>query len=96
MVRTDEVHHLKIEILLLEVGGIPECNGELDASERSGLGSGDDPKEGRPARPEVLPRDPHTVECVGIENIEATPVVHQHLRGACLPNDGVNDEQEMA
>ena len=94
MVRTGKIHHLEVKVLVLEVSRILEHDRELDAFKRTGLDFGDDPEEGCPAMAEVLPRDPHTVECVGIENIEATPVVHQHLRGACLPNDGVNDEQE--
>ena len=96
MVRTDEVHHLEFEILLLEVGGIPECNGELDASERSGLGPGDDLEEGRPTWAEVLPRDPHAVEGVNIEDVKAAPAIHQHLCVARSPDDGADNEQEIA
>ena len=46
MVGTGKVNHLKVKNLLPEVGRILKCNGELDASKRSGLGPGDDPKEG--------------------------------------------------
>ena len=96
MVRTGEIHHLEVEVLLSEVSGIPECNGEPDASERSGLGSGDDFEERCPTRVEVLPQDPHAVEHVGVENVEIAPTVYQHLHKVDLSDDGVNDKWEMA
>jgi hypothetical protein len=55
MVRTCEIHHLEVEVLLPEVSGIPKRDREPDASKRSGLGSRDDPKEGCPARAKILP-----------------------------------------
>ena len=54
MVRTGEIHHLEVEVRLPKVSGIPECDREPDASERSGLGFEDDPEEGCPTRSEVL------------------------------------------
>lgn len=47
--------------LLLEVGGIPKCDGELNAFEGDVLDPGNDPEEGGSAMVEVLPRDPHAV-----------------------------------
>ena len=35
------------------------------------------------------------VECVDVENIEAAPVLHQHIREAHSSDDGVNDKREM-
>ena len=61
MVGTSEVDHFKVEDFLLEVGGIPECDGELDAPEGDSLDVGYDPKEGASIRVEAPPRDPHVV-----------------------------------
>ena len=52
-------------------------------------------EEGCPARADVLPRDAHMVECVGVENVEATPTIHQHLRESRPSDDGVDDKREM-
>ena len=61
MVGAGEVDHLKVEHLLLEVGGVPECDRELDASKRSSLNPREEPKEGGSTRSETGPRDPHAV-----------------------------------
>lgn len=73
------VDHLEVKELLLEVGWIPECNEELGASKRDGLDLGNDPEEGSSSRVEVLLWDSHSIQRVGIEDIEAAPLVHQHL-----------------
>ena len=96
IVRTGEVNDLEVENLISKVGRVPEHDGEPDASERSSLDSGDDPKEGGPTRVKVLPRDPHEVKGVGIENVEAAPTIHQHHCEAHPFDDGANDEREMA
>ena len=96
MVRTSEIHHLEVKVLLSKVSRIPKRDRELDASKMSGFGFGDDLEEGVPTRVEVLPRDPHTDECVGVENVEAAPAIHQHFREARPSDNGVEDEWEMA
>jgi hypothetical protein len=48
VVRTSEIHHLKVEILLSKVGRIPERDEEPNASERGSLGSGMILKKGAP------------------------------------------------
>ena len=53
------------------------------------------PKKGGSARAEALPRDPHAVQRVNVENIKAAPVVHQHIHEAHPSDDGVNDKWEM-
>lgn len=76
MVRTSEIHHLEVKVLLSKVSRIPKHDRELDASKMSGFGFGDDLEEGFPTRAEVLPQDPHMIKCVGIENVEAAPAIH--------------------
>lgn len=49
MVGAIEVDHLKVEHLLLEIGGVPECERELDAFKRSSLNPRDEPKKGAPS-----------------------------------------------
>ena len=94
MVGASEVDHLKVEHLLLEIGGVPECERELDAFERSSLNPREEPKEGGSTRSETGPRDPHAVEGASIEDVQATPTIHQHLHEARPPNDWANDERE--
>jgi hypothetical protein len=55
MTGTSEVDHLKVEHLIPKVGGVPECDRELDTSKRSGLDLMDDPKEGGSTRVETCP-----------------------------------------
>lgn len=73
MVHAGQVDHLKVKVLLLEVGGILECDGELNAPEGDCLDPMNDPKEGGSTRAEALPMDPHAIQRVGVENIEALP-----------------------
>ena len=94
MVGTGEVDHLEIKNLLLEVSRIPERNGEPDASEKNGLGLGDDPEEGSPSWAEVVPRDPHVFEGVSVEDVKAAPAVHRHLHEARSRDDGADNEWE--
>lgn len=53
------------------------------------------PKKGAPPG-QISPRDAHPVEGVGVQNIEAAPAIHYHLREAGLSDDGVDDERETA
>ena len=43
-------------------------------------------------RPEASPVDPHGVEGVGVENVEATPSVHEHLGETLVADDGIHDQ----
>ena len=96
MVGPGEVDHLKVKNLHLEVGRVPEHDGELDTSKGSSLDPRVNPKEWSPTWVEVLPQDPHVIEGVGIEDIEAAPAVHHYLCEPCLSDDGANDEWEAA
>lgn len=55
MIGVREIDDLKVKDLLMEVGGIPKCDQELDAPEGDGSDSGDDSKEGSSTWAEVLP-----------------------------------------
>lgn len=61
MVGTSKVNHFKVKDFLSKVGGIPECDGVLDAPEGDSLDVGYDPKEGASIGVEAPPWDPHVV-----------------------------------
>jgi hypothetical protein len=41
---------------------------------------------------EVCPRDSHKVKGLGINDVETTASVHEHLGEACIGDDGIDDE----
>jgi predicted ABC-class ATPase len=48
--------------------------------------------EASDAGSEVRPRDSQKVEGLGINDVETTASVHEHLGEACVGDDGINDE----
>ena len=54
------------------------------------------PKKGGSARAEALPRDPHAVQRVNVENIKAASSIHHHLHEAGPSDDGADYERKVA
>jgi len=51
-------------------------------------------RHGRESRQaELRSRDPHGIEGVDVEDVEATASVHQHLGEALLADDGIDDNR---
>lgn len=96
MVWAREVDHLEVMELLLEVGRILECDGELNAPKMDDLDPMNDPKEGGPTGVEALPWDPHVIQRVGIEDIKATSPIHWRLHEAGPSDDGADNERQAA
>ncbi|KAK8459837.1 hypothetical protein SEVIR_2G221866v4 [Setaria viridis] len=92
MIGSAEPHHLKGEDLLPVVGRGPESDGQVDLPERHRLFSRHDAVEWRLAGAEAGAVNPHSVEGLGVEDVEAAASIHEHLDEARRADDGVDDE----
>ena len=93
MVRPREVHHLEGKYLRADIGSVAKHDGQVDLLERARLRPWDHVVEGRAHWAELRLGDVHGIEGVNVEDVEAAASVHQHLGGALLADNGVDDER---
>jgi hypothetical protein len=87
-----ESNHLKSESFLPKVGGSTETDRQVDPSDGLCSFPWHDSMEAPNAGSEVRPCDSQKVEGLGINDVETTASVHEHLGEACVGDDGINDE----
>ena len=88
-----EVNYLEGEWLLAEVVWLAEGDIEPDAPKGHDFHPWHNPIEWCLARAQAVLRDAHLVKGAGIEYVEATPPIHQHLGDARGTHDRANDER---
>jgi hypothetical protein len=85
-----ESNNLEGEGFPPEVGRSPEADGQIDLSERGGAMSWHDAMEWRCIGSQLRPIDPHEVESLGVQDVQATTSVHQDFSESGIANDGVD------
>jgi hypothetical protein len=92
MVRASEPHHFECKDFLSEIGRGSKADGQVDLLERMHPLAGGDPVEWRGPRQDLGLLDPHELQGVHIDDVEAAASIHEHLCEACVANDGVGYE----
>jgi hypothetical protein len=92
MVGPSEPNNLEGEGFPSEVGRSPEADGHIDLTERGGAMSRHDIVEWRCVGSQPRPIDPHEVESLGVQDVEATTSVHQDFSESGIANDRVDDK----
>ena len=93
MIDTREVDDLEGEWLLAEVVWLAEGDIEPDAPKGHDFHPWHDPIEWCLARAQAVLRDAHLVEGAGVEYVEATAPIQQHLGEARGAHDRANHER---
>jgi hypothetical protein len=79
VVGPSEPDHLEREGFLLEVGGSPKADGQIELSKGQDTLSGDDPVKGRRTGLDFGQLDPQESEGLGVDDVEAAATVHEDL-----------------
>jgi len=87
-----ETHHLEGEGFLSEIGRIPECYGQVDLPERYRLLPWHEAMKRSLRGSKAHSVDPHGVEGVDVEDVQATASVHQNPHEALGADDRVDDQ----
>jgi hypothetical protein len=87
-----ELDNLEGEGFPLEIGRSPKADGQIDLSERGSALSQHDTMEWCCIGSRPRPTDPHEVDSLSIQDVEATTPVHQDLSESGVAGDGVDDE----
>jgi hypothetical protein len=87
-----ESDNLEVEGFLPEVGRCPEAEGQIDLSKRGGVLSWHNTVERRCVGSQPRPIDPHEVDSLDIQDVEATTPVHQDFSESGVANDWVDDK----
>jgi hypothetical protein len=88
VVGPSEPNNLKGEGFPLEVGRSPKADGQIDLTERGGVMSWHDTVERRYIGSQLRPIDPHEVESLSVQDVEATTSIHQDFSESALPMTG--------
>ena len=88
-----EPHHFEGEGLHPIVGWTPEGDGQIDLPKWHDLLSRHDVIERCSGRPDACSVDAHSVECLGVHDVEAAASIHQYLAEPLRANDRVDHER---
>jgi len=88
-----KTYYLEGEYLLAEVYRRAEADGQVDLPEWLDSLPWRDAVKRRHARVQLVQVDPHELEGVRVQNIEAAASVHEHLGESGVADDGFHDEQ---
>jgi hypothetical protein len=91
-----EPDHLEREGFLLEVGGSPEADGQIELSKGLDALPGDDPVKGRRTGPDRGQIDLQEPEGLGVDDVEAVASVHEDLSEPDVADDGVDNERGLS
>jgi hypothetical protein len=87
-----EPNHLESESFLPEVGGSTKTDRQVDPPDGLCSFSWHNSMEAPDTGSEVCPRDSQKVEGLGINDVETTATVHEHLVEVCVGDNGIDDE----
>jgi hypothetical protein len=91
VVGSSEPDHLEREGFLLEVGGSPKADGQIELPKGLDAFPGDDPVKGRRAGPGHGQIDLQEPEGLGVDDVEAAASVHEDLGKPDVADDGVDN-----
>jgi hypothetical protein len=92
MVGPAEPDNLEGEGFPPEIGRSPKAYGKINLSERGGMLSWHDTMEWWYVGLEPSPTNPHEVEGLDVQDVEATAPIHQDLSESGVADDRVNNE----
>jgi hypothetical protein len=95
VVGSSEPDHLECEGFLLEVGGSPEADGQIELPKGVDALLGDDPVKGRRAGPDRGQIDLQEPEGLGVDDVEAAASIHEDLGKPDVADDGVDNERVL-
>jgi hypothetical protein len=96
VVGSSEPNHLECEGFLLEVGGSPEADGQIELPEGLDALPGDDPMKRRRAGPDRGQIDLQEPEGLGVDDVEAAASIHEDLGKPDVADDGIDNERVLS
>jgi hypothetical protein len=96
VVGSSEPDHLEREGFLLEVGGSPEADGQIELSKGLDAFPRDDPMKRRRAGPNRGQIDLQEPEGLGVDDVEAAASVHEDLGKPDVADDGIDNERVLS
>jgi hypothetical protein len=96
VVGSSEPDHLEREGFLLEVGGSPEADRQIELSKGLDALPGDDLMKGRRTGPDYGQIDFQEPEGLGVDDVEAAASVHEDLGDPDVADDGVDNERVLS
>ena len=80
---------------LWKLDGGAEADGQIDLSEGLDSLARRDAVERRHAGKQLVQADPHELQCVRVQNVEASASVHEHLGEPGVADDRIHDDRVL-